>query len=149
MRKIYNNGIKHFLIHSFSHMIMRELEFSCGYPTASLKERLYISNNPEKLMSGVLIYTAEGSEGSMGGLVSQGDPDRISIIIKKGLERMENCSSDPLCWESEGQGVFDLNLASCFSCSLVSETACEEINLGLDRRVLVDDEFGYFIDKNQ
>ena len=149
MRKIYNNGIKHFLIHSFSHMIMRELEFSCGYPTASLKERLYISNNPEKQMSGVLIYTAEGSEGSMGGLVSQGDPDRISIIIKKGLERMENCSSDPLCWESEGQGVFDLNLASCFSCSLVSETACEEINLGLDRRVLVDDEFGYFIDKNQ
>ena len=149
MRKIYNNGIKHFLIHSFSHMIMRELEFSCGYPTASLKERLYISNNSEKQMSGVLIYTAEGSEGSMGGLVSQGDPDRISIIIKKGLERLENCSSDPLCWESEGQGIFDLNLASCFSCSLVSETACEEMNLGLDRRVLVDDEFGYFMGKHK
>ena len=149
MRKIYNNGIKHFLIHSFSHMIMRELEFSCGYPTASLKERLYISNNPEKQMSGVLIYTAEGSEGSMGGLVSQGEPERISVIIKKGLKRMENCSSDPLCWESEGQGIFDLNLASCFSCSLVSETACEEMNLGLDRRVLVDDEFGYFMGKNK
>jgi len=41
---------------------MRELEFSCGYPTASLKERLYISTNPEKQMSGLLIYTAEGSE---------------------------------------------------------------------------------------
>ena len=40
MQKIKNNGIKHFLIHSFSHMMMRELEFSCGYPTASLKERL-------------------------------------------------------------------------------------------------------------
>jgi len=144
MRKIFNNGIKHFLIHSFSHMIMRELEFSCGYPTASLKERLYISNNPEKQMSGVLIYTAEGAEGSMGGLVSQGEPERISTIIKSGLERIENCSSDPLCWESEGQGIFDLNLASCFSCSLVSETACEEMNLGLDRRVLVDEEFGYF-----
>jgi hypothetical protein len=53
-------------------MMMRELEFSCGYPTASLKERLYISTNAEKQMSGLLIYTAEGSEGSMGGLVSQG-----------------------------------------------------------------------------
>src|SRR5690606_29626778 len=63
--RIYNNKYKHFLIHSFSHIMMRELEFSCGYPTASLKERLYISTNPEKLMSGVLIYTAEGSEGSM------------------------------------------------------------------------------------
>ncbi|MCA6460951.1 MAG: DUF1998 domain-containing protein [Chitinophagaceae bacterium] len=142
--KIYNNEYKHFLIHSFSHMMMRELEFSCGYPTASLKERLYISTNSEKQMSGVLIYTAEGSEGSMGGLVSQGEPEKILEIIKKGLERSINCSSDPLCWESDGQGIFDLNLSACFSCSLVAETACEEINLGLDRRVLVDEEFGYF-----
>jgi hypothetical protein len=142
--KIYNNKYKHFLIHSFSHMMLRELEFSCGYPTASLKERLYISTNPEKQMSGVLIYTAEGSEGSMGGLVSQGEPEKILEIIKKGLERSINCSSDPLCWESEGQGIFDLNLSSCFSCSLVAETACEEMNLGLDRRVLVDEDFGYF-----
>lgn len=142
--KVYNNKYKHFLIHSFSHMMMRELEFTCGYPTASLKERLYISANPEKLMSGVLIYTAEGSEGSMGGLVSQGEPKKILEIIKKGLERSINCSSDPLCWESEGQGIFDLNLSACFSCSLVAETACEEMNLGLDRRVLVDEEFGYF-----
>jgi len=142
--KIYNNKYKHFLIHSFSHMMMRELEFSCGYPTASLKERLYITSNVEKLMSGVLIYTSEGSEGSMGGLVSQGEPEKILEIIKKGLERSINCSSDPLCWESEGQGIFDLNLSACFSCSLVAETACEEMNLGLDRRVLVDEEFGYF-----
>lgn len=142
--KIFNNKYKHFLIHSFSHMMMRELEFSCGYPTASLKERLYISTNPEKEMSGLLIYTAEGSEGSMGGLVSQGEPEKVLEIIKKGLERTVNCSSDPLCWESEGQGIFDLNLSACFSCSLVAETACEEMNLGLDRRVLVDEEFGYF-----
>ena len=142
--KIFNNKYKHFLIHSFSHMMIRELEFSCGYPTASLKERLYISTNPEKEMSGLLIYTAEGSEGSMGGLVSQGEPEKVLEIIKKGLERSVNCSSDPLCWESDGQGIFDLNLSACFSCSLVAETACEEMNLGLDRRVLVDEEFGYF-----
>jgi hypothetical protein len=142
--KIFNNRFKHFLIHSFSHLMMRELEFSCGYPTASLKERLYISTSDTRRMSGVLIYTAEGAEGSMGGLVSQGEPERIFDIINRGLHRAENCSSDPLCWESEGQGIFDLNLSACFSCSLVSETACEENNLGLDRRVLVDEEFGFF-----
>lgn len=145
-QKIKNNGIKHFLIHSFSHLMMRELEFSCGYPSASLKERLYISNAPNRIMSGVLIYTAEGSEGSMGGLVSQGEPEKIQEIIKKGFERGLNCSSDPLCWESDGQGIFDLNLSACFSCSLVAETACEEMNLGLDRRILIDEEFGYFKD---
>ena len=145
-RKIFNSGFKHFLVHSFSHMLIRELEFSCGYPTASLKERLYISSNPDKKMSGVLIYTAEGAEGSMGGLVSQGEPEKILEIIIKGLERANQCSSDPLCWESDGQGIFDLNLAACFSCSLVSETACEEMNLGLDRRVLIDEEIGFFKD---
>lgn len=139
-QKIKNNNIKQFVVHSFSHMLMRELEFACGYPTASLKERLYISER----MCGVLIYTSEGSEGSMGGLVWQGQPDKIKELIIKGLERSIDCSSDPICWESEGQGIFDLNLAACFSCSLVSETACEEMNLGLDRRVLVDSDFGFF-----
>lgn len=141
-QRIKNNGFKHFLIHTFSHLLMRELEFSCGYPTASLKERLYISDR----MSGVLIYTAEGSEGSMGGLVWQGHPERITHLIARALERSFDCSSDPLCWESEGQGIFELNLAACFACSLVSETACEEQNLGLDRRALIDTQFGFFKD---
>lgn len=139
-QKIKNNCYKHYLVHSFSHMLMRELEFSCGYPTASLKERLYISER----MAGVLIYTAEGSEGSMGGVVWQGEPDKLTALIKSGLRRAVNCSSDPLCWETGGQGVFELNYAACFSCLLVSETACEEMNLGLDRRVLVDEQFGFF-----
>ena len=54
------------------------LKIKKGVPTtARLKERLYISANSEKQMSGLLIYTAEGSEGSMGGLVSQGEPEKI------------------------------------------------------------------------
>jgi hypothetical protein len=95
-------------------------------------------------MAGILIYTTDGSEGSMGGLVSQASEHNIEKLIKNALLRGVNCSSDPLCWESEGQGLFDFNLAACFSCSLVAETACEAMNLGLDRRVLVDENFGYF-----
>ena len=137
-------GQKYFIVHSFSHLIMRELEFTCGYPTASLKERLYISSEENEFMAGLLIYTTDGSEGSMGGLVSQASEHNIEKLIKNALLRGVDCSSDPLCWESEGQGLFDFNLAACFSCSLVAETACEAMNLGLDRRVLVDEEFGYF-----
>ena len=138
------SGQKYFIIHTFSHLIMRELEFACGYPTASLKERLYISSEGNEFMAGVLIYTTDGSEGSMGGLVSQASEHNIEKLIQNALLRGVDCSSDPLCWESEGQGLFDFNLAACFSCSLVSETACEAMNLGLDRRVLVSEEFGYF-----
>jgi len=125
-----------YLLHTFSHIILKELEFSCGYPTASLHERLYYSDR----MCGVLIYTTDGSEGSMGGLVWQGQPRLISRIIKTALTRAEECSSDPLCWENDEQ----LNLSACFSCCLVSETSCEQRNLGLDRRTLVDEEFGFF-----
>ena len=127
---------KFYLLHTFSHVLMKELEFSCGYPTASLSERLYYSDK----MCGVLIYTADGAEGSMGGLVWQGQPRLISNIIESAMKRAVNCSSDPLCWENED----GLNKASCFGCTMVSETSCEHQNLGLDRRVLVDDEFGFF-----
>lgn len=125
-----------YLLHTFSHLIIKELEFSCGYPSASLQERLYYSDR----MCGVLIYTTDGSEGSMGGLVWQGQPRLIEKIIMSALDRAKNCSSDPLCWEADEQ----LNLAACFSCCLVSETSCEQRNLGLDRRALVDETFGFF-----
>ena len=129
---------KFFLLHTFSHVLMKELEFSCGYPTASLSERLYFSDR----MCGVLIYTADGAEGSMGGLVWQGQPELIENIIRQAMQRALNCASDPICWENEDQ----LNYAACFSCAMVSETSCEKRNVGLDRRILVDEKFGYFKD---
>lgn len=133
-----------YLVHTFSHLIMRELEFRCGYPTASLSERIYVSNKEEHKMYGCLIYTAEGAEGSMGGIIAQTRPQNINNLIKSAIKRATICNSDPLCWESEGQGLFDLNLASCFSCSLVSETSCEHRNLYLDRKILVDGNNGFF-----
>lgn len=137
-------GWQLYLVHTFCHLIMRELEFRCGYPTASLSERIYVSNETDNKMYGCMIYTSEGAEGSMGGLIAQTRPDNINNLIKSALKRATVCNSDPLCWESDGQGLFELNLASCFSCSLTSETSCELRNLYLDRKLLVDEETGYF-----
>ncbi len=53
---------------------MKELEFRCRYPTASLSERIYVSNEDKYKMYGCMIYTAEGSEGGMGGLIAQTRP---------------------------------------------------------------------------
>lgn len=133
-----------YLVHTFAHLIMKELEFRCGYPTASLSERIYVSNDDDSKMYGCLIYTAEGAEGSMGGIIAQTRPQNLNNLIKSALIRATICNSDPLCWESEGQGLFDLNLASCFSCSLISETSCEYRNLYLDRKILVDEKNGFF-----
>jgi hypothetical protein len=138
------NNWQLYLVHSFAHLIMRELEFKCGYPTASLSERIYVSNDLNYRMYGCMIYTAEGAEGSMGGLIAQTIPDNLIKLITNALERASICNSDPLCWESDGQGLFELNFASCFSCSLVSETSCEHRNIYLDRRILVDVDYGFF-----
>jgi hypothetical protein len=93
-----------------------------------------------------MIYTTEGSEGSMGGLIAQTRPDNLVKLLSNALERAKICNSDPLCWESDGQGLFELNFAACFSCSLVSETSCEHRNIYLDRKILVDPISGFFKD---
>ncbi len=130
------------LIHTFSHLIIKELEYLCGYPSTSIQERLYVSETPN--MNGVLIYTIAGSEGSYGGLTSLCDDTKIDKLIQSAIMRAKDCATDPICYHTSGQGVGNLNLAACFSCSLLPETSCESFNSFLDRRLLIDDEFGYF-----
>jgi len=133
---------KFVLIHTFSHLIIKELEYLCGYPSTSIQERLYIDE--ELGMNGVLIYTIAGSEGSYGGITSICDDDRIGKLIESAMIRAIDCATDPICYHTHGQGVANLNLSACFSCTLLPETSCEMFNCYLDRRILVDKEYGYF-----
>jgi len=131
---------EHILLHTFSHAIIKELEFLCGYPATSIQERLYIDQGK---MQGIMIYTIAGTEGSYGGVSSICKTDRIGKLIRSALFRATDCSSDPICYESTGQGVGNLNFAACYSCSLLPETSCEEFNCFLDRRMLIDKKFGF------
>jgi hypothetical protein len=130
------------LIHTFSHLIIKELEYLCGYPSTSIQERIYVSETPN--MNGVLIYTIAGSEGSYGGLTSLCDDDKIGKLIQSAIMRAKDCATDPICYHTTGQGVGNLNLSACFSCSLLPETSCELFNSFLDRRLLIDEQYGYF-----
>lgn len=143
---------KFLLIHTLSHILMKQLSFECGYNIASIKERIYCSEPSEgKSMSGIFIYTASGdSEGTMGGLVRQGRPDVFPAVFKKAIEASITCSNDPVCSLSMGQGRDSLNLAACYSCCLVPETSCEEFNVFLDRATIIgnyeDRDFGFYSD---
>lgn len=129
------------LIHTLSHLIMRELEYVCGYPSSSLSERLYVSET----MHGFLISAFDGTDGYLGGLSNLcNDLENLRKIIESAIFRATDCSSDPICIESEGQGVGQLNLAACHSCTLTPETSCELSNLYLDRNLVIHNEFGYF-----
>lgn len=132
---------KFIFIHTFSHILIKELEFLTGYSASSISERLYVNEDD---MQGVLIYTMAGAEGSFGGLVSQSNPERFIKILESALARAKDCASDPICYNSEGQGIGGLNLAACYSCSLLPETSCEEFNSYLDRALLIDKKYGFY-----
>lgn len=125
------------MLHSFSHAIIRQLALECGYSSASLRERLYVGTDPFN-MAGLLVYTATpDSEGTLGGLVRQGKPDRFYSLIRNAINDMTWCSSDPLCIDSVQSLSEALNLSACHSCQHLSETSCEEFNRLLDRAMLV------------
>jgi hypothetical protein len=137
------------LIHTFAHVLIRQMSFECGYDASSMRERLYIHSDDSDTMNGVLIYTASGdSEGTLGGLVRQGEPDRLDKTLQAAIVNASICSSDPLCIESDGQGLYTLNISACHACCLLPETSCEEGNLLLDRGLLIgtpeDEALGYF-----
>ena len=138
------------LTHTFSHLLINRLVFECGYSTAALRERLYVSTEDDTSMAGVLIYTAAGdSDGTMGGLVRMGQPGYLEPVVESALSEAEWCSADPICMEAAehgGQGPESLNLAACHNCALTPETSCEEFNHFLDRGAAVG--FGDSFSKN-
>ena len=123
---------------------------SIRYSSASLRERLYFPKDAgNELHLGLLIYTAsQSSDGTLGGLVRQAQPNRLGPMVLGCLASAAWCTSDPLCIESTGQGVDALNLAACHACALVSETSCEHFNTYLDRSLVVGHagklNLGYF-----
>lgn len=133
------------LIHTLAHAIINQWSLDCGYPAASLRERLYVSDE----MAGVLIYTATSdSAGSLGGIVAQVESGDLSTSLHRALDRISWCSADPLCIESPPSGVDNLNYAACHACVLLPETSCEEFNTLLDRALLTgtpqDADVGFY-----
>jgi len=127
------------LLHTLSHLIIRELEISAGYPSASLKERIYCSQSEH--MAGILIYTAVADvAGSLGGIVETAEPKSFLKLIEGAFKHAQWCSLDPVCTEHEGQGPGWLNRSACHACSLIPETSCEYGNVFLDRVFLKGNE---------
>ncbi len=122
-------------LHSLAHALLREFSFTSGYSAASLHERVYCESSGDY---GVFIYTTSSDEeGTLGGLVREGEHDRIGTALARAAEQLSWCSNDPVCSEAHPQNLDGLNLAACHSCLLASETSCEGANLLLDRVLLV------------
>lgn len=131
-------GIRYAMLHTFAHLLIRELALECGYNAASIRERIYASGDEAFPMAGILIYTAAAdSDGTLGGLVELGKPENLDRLITQALTRASVCSSDPLCSKHDPSEDRSLHASSCHSCSFVAETSCEKGNRYLDRALIV------------
>ncbi len=140
------------LLHSLSHLIINGVALDCGYSAASIRERIYSSDEAMRgePMAGILLYTAApDAEGTLGGLVSLAEPERLGRILDQALERARICASDPMCAEHvPSEHDPSQHGAACHACLFLPETSCECGNRYLDRSVLeatlAEEHLGYF-----
>lgn len=131
-------GIRYAMLHTLSHLLIRELALECGYNAASIRERIYADTSGSNPQAGILIYTAAAdSDGTLGGLVDLGKPENLERLLSQAIGRAEICSSDPLCSEHQAEKDRSLHAAACHACSFVAETSCEKGNRYIDRALIV------------
>jgi len=132
---------RYWLLHTLSHVLIREMAMSCGYGAASLAERIYgwpASAHREGAAGLLICTTASDSEGTLGGLVALSEPMRLQGLVASALRRTARCSSDPVCAMRTPSDPEDfLHGAACHCCTFASETSCERANRFLDRRFLL------------
>jgi Domain of unknown function (DUF1998) len=131
-------GDRYLLLHTLSHLLIREIALECGYSSASITERLYASTVNGRDEAGILLYTAASdSEGTLGGLVRLAQPAELDRILRAAFSNARRCSSDPLCGEHAPLETEDsLHGAACHACLFASETSCQRGNRFLDRRLI-------------
>ncbi|SHI99403.1 hypothetical protein SAMN02745244_01495 [Tessaracoccus bendigoensis DSM 12906] len=132
---------RYWLLHTFAHVLLREMAMSSGYGAASISERLYAwqADGQHPAAAGLLLLTTSSdSDGTLGGLVQLSEPERLRRIVDAALGRARRCSSDPICAHRTPKDPEDfLHGAACHNCTMASETSCETANRFLDRRFLI------------
>lgn len=122
------------ILHTFSHLLIKQLCVESGYSLGSVRERLYYDANDGSINhAGILIYTSgPSSDGTLGGLAGQAGLKRMKEIIQAALNSRVTCSNDPVCNEHEPLDR-EPNGAACHTCVILPETSCECRNHMLDR----------------
>ena len=147
---------RYWLVHTFAHILIRQMAMHSGYGAASISERIYAwpDGGPDRPpAAGVLISTtASDSDGTLGGLVRLSEPELLAPIARAALHHAGRCSSDPVCATRTPRGPEDfLHGAACHCCVMASETSCERANRFLDRRFLLSlpgSDLGFFGNPN-
>lgn len=134
-------GIAYYLLHSIAHLLIQSIALECGYPSSSLRERIYAPTPDGSAMGGsygILLFTGSSdAQGTLGGLVQAARHIRKHLSRAFSMARL--CSNDPVCATHRPglRTLSPLSGAACHSCLFISETSCECFNANLDRALVV------------
>lgn len=131
-------GVRFYLLHSLSHLLLNAISLECGYSASAIRERLYCSSD-DPPMTGILLSTGStGTEGTLGGLVGQGR--HLREHLRRAWDLGQLCSHDPVCAghsPQEDPSERYLEGAACHGCLFIAECSCERYNKYLDRALVV------------
>jgi hypothetical protein len=134
-------GVRFYMLHSLSHLLMSAISLECGYAASALRERIYCgpSGRDSTRMAAILLSTGtSGTEGTLGGLVEQGR--QLRAHLQQAFDMGRLCSNDPVCSthspEKDHAERF-LEGAACHGCLFIAECSCERFNRYLDRALVV------------
>ena len=133
-------GMRFYLLHSLSHLLISALSLECGYAASAIRERLYCApaDDPTPMAAILLSTGTPGTEGTLGGLVEQGR--RLREHLRRAFDLGVLCSNDPVCASHSPKGDLVerfLEGAACHGCLYIAESSCERFNRYLDRALVV------------
>ena len=123
------------VLHTFSHLLLKQLCMESGYSLSSVAERLFFETNddgqPEKA---AFSCTLRGLrlDGTLGGLAGQAGIRRMKAIVKQALARRGECSNDPVCGEHTPTHE-EPNGAACHTCDLAGNRLRSQKSSARDR----------------
>lgn len=134
-------GVRFFLLHSLSHLLLTAISLECGYAASAIRERIYCgqaeTDGPN--MAAVMLSTGTtGSEGTLGGLVEEGR--RLRHHLREAWDLGRLCSNDPVCAAHDPSSESSdrrTEGAACHGCLYIAEPSCEWFNKLLDRALVV------------
>lgn len=136
-------GVRFYLLHSLSHLLITAISFECGYAASAIRERIYCAphdeHQPSAAMAAILLSTGTpGTEGTLGGLVEQGR--FLRQHLRRAFDEGVLCSNDPVCAShspAADHAERYLEGAACHGCLFIAEPSCERHNQYLDRALVV------------
>jgi hypothetical protein len=109
------------VLHTISHIMIKEIAMASGLEVSSLSEMIF----PEVL--GIFIYSTS-NEGVILNSIKTAISRRLYIILQNALSAIHVCSLKSICSAQ--------NVSACLGCLFISELSCTMYNHNLNRKYL-------------